>query len=134
MNHDVGFLLIFAALAAAIPLGCRLFAARGSSRWLAGILALAMGTMARMHATTDQMAASSRLHYTIMMLAHFAILSLGFKLWFSLDYPRFGHSARVVAHPTAHSSLGFLIIADYSLKAPHPILELRLGQARAPRP
>lgn len=153
MKHDIAFLLGFAALAAAILIGCRLFSARGYSRWLAGILTLAIGAMAWLHSATDQTAATNRLHYTIMTLAQFAVLSLGFKLWFSLEYPRFGRSARVLAHLAAHSSLGLVVIAGYSLKAAHPILafliyplaslsvalvaesvELRLGHAAlAPR-
>lgn len=154
MNHDFAFLLGFAALAAAIPIGCRLFSTGGYSRWLAGIMGLAIGALAWLHAYTDQAAATVGLHYTIVTLAQFAVLALGFKLWFSINYPRFGRSARVAVHLAAHTGLAFVVVAGYSLKAAHPLItfliyplaslsvalvaesvELRLGQpGRASRP
>lgn len=124
MNHDLAFLIGFMVLATAIPIGSRLFSAQGYSRWLAGIIALAIGTMAWLHVETIPGPATSRLHYTILTLAQFAVLSLGFKLWFSLNYPRFGRSARVAAHIAAHASLAVVVVAGYSLKAAHPVFVL----------
>lgn len=122
VTHDVAFLVAFALLAVAIPLGCLLFEPQGYSRWLAGVLVLAVMAMAWLHAGTDAAVVTTRLHYSTLAVAQFAVLALGFKLWFSLNYPRFGRTARIAVHGLAHASLAFIVVAGYSLKAAHPLV------------
>jgi hypothetical protein len=114
VTHDVAFLVAFTLLAVAIPLGCLLFEPQGYSRWLAGVLVLAVMAMAWLHACTDAAVVTTRLHYST--------LAVGFKLWFSLNYPRFGRTARIAVHGLAHASLAFIVVAGYSLKAAHPLV------------
>lgn len=122
VTHDVVFLVAFALLAVAIPIGCLLFEPQGYSRWLAGVLVFAVMAMAWLHAATDAAVVTTRLHYSTLAVAQFAVLALGFNLWFSLNYPRFGRTARIAVHGLAHASLAFIVVAGYSLKAAHPLV------------
>lgn len=122
MSHDFLYLGGFLALGASILLGSRYLLARPFSHLLGSTIGLTIAAMAWFHLIAVRSEAESQVHYTVLTIAQYGVLALGFKLWFSLNYPRFNRASRVVAHSLAHVSLTFVIFAGYWLKTTHPII------------
>lgn len=122
MFHDLFYLGGFLALGALILLGSRYLLARPFSHLLCLTIGLTIAAMAWFHLIAVRSEADGPVHYTVLTIAQYGVLALGFKLWFSLNYPRFNRASRVVAHSFAHVSLSFVIFAGYWLKTTHPIV------------
>ncbi len=122
MFHDFFYLGGFFALGASILLGSRYFQAQPFSNLLGFIIGLTIAAMAWFHVVSVRAEGDGPVHYTVLTIAQYGVLALGFKLWFSLNYPRFNRASRVVAHSFAHVSLSFVIFAGYWLKTTHPIV------------
>ena len=122
MSHDCLYLGGFLALGASILLGSRYLHARPFSHLLGSTIGLTIAAMAWFHVVAIRSEAESPVHYTVLTIAQYGVLALAFKLWFSLNYPRFNRASRLVTHSSAHASLTFVIFAGYWLKITHPIV------------
>lgn len=121
MSHDFIYLAGFIALGAFILTGSYYLSARQFSHLLGLTIGLTTASMAWFHVGALRSEADSPVHYAVLTIAQYGVLGLGFKLWFSLNYPRFNRASRLVAHSLAHASLTFVIFAGYWLKTTHPI-------------
>lgn len=96
------------------------------SRLLVAVCAFAIVTMIFLHSTDTVERSNGWAHYTILALAQFGVLALGFKLWFSINYQILAPSLRILLHIAAHGTLIFAIVASYWLKTVHPVLSFVL--------
>lgn len=102
--------------------GARYLRAQNYSRLLAVVLVCAIAAMIVLHSTDAVEISDNRTHYTILAVAQFGVVALGFKVWFAINYHILTRPVRTVLHVVAHGSLIFAIIAGYWIKVVHPVL------------
>jgi cation transport ATPase len=122
MTHDLIFLLGFVTLGALVLLGSRYLDSYAYSKLLAVVIILAMVVMVWFHAIAIRVEGDSQVHFIVLAIAQFWVLALSFKLWFSLNYPRFNRALRVSVHVLSHASLAVSVFAGYWLKTAHPVI------------
>lgn len=123
---DFVFLMIFLSFSITIMLGGRFLKLRNYSFLLISVCFFAIITMIFLHSTDSVEPSDGWAHYTILAIAQFGVLALGFKLWFAINYHNLTRPLRVLLHVAAHGTLVFAIVASYWLKTVHPVLSFIL--------
>jgi hypothetical protein len=66
--------------------------------------------------------AENLLHWIIVALVQYGILSLSLKIWLSINYKDLNPTAHQWIHVLSHGALLFVLVGGYWLKSNHPVV------------
>lgn len=119
---DVAYLVVTGICLALILFSHKLITKDRYSRLLVALAIANAVAMFAFHLERPVSSAENLLHWIIVALVQYRILSLSLKIWLSINYKDLHLVAHRWIHALSHGALLFVLVGGYWLKSNHPVV------------